>query len=102
MKIIKGNVSADMTAKQNSVDSMLIKEATDEDFAIEVLIRERYSMSKETALHRKQLMGTLPEDEWSEYCAFVEECIEKARESRKQQEETEEPKKKTTRKTSKK
>jgi len=80
MKIQKGNLALEMQQKQLSADTMYVKEMSAEDVAIEGLIRKRYSMSMELALHRKKLMGTVDEDEWNEYCEYVEECIEKARE----------------------
>ena len=80
MFISKGNVPQDMIQKQNSVNSMYVAEESEEDYAIEGYIRQRYSMSKELALHRKQAMGILPEEEWNEYCEYVEECINKVRE----------------------
>lgn len=80
MSIIKkGNVELDMAIKANSAIAGLVAEKSEEDVRIETLIRTRYSMSMETALHRKKLMGILPDAEWNEYCAFVQECIDEAR-----------------------
>ena len=80
--IHKHDVHAEMNEKQNSVNSALIVEANEEDYLINTLIREKYSMSQETALHRKRLMGTLPEEEWDEYTTFIEECVAKSREAK--------------------
>ena len=45
------------------------------------LIHERYPLSKELCLHRKKLMGTVDEQEWQEYCDYVEECVRRVEES---------------------
>jgi|GEM_PF-5144199 len=57
----------------------LIAEASEEETRIELLIREKYSMSRETALHRKKLMGILSDEEWDEYTDYVESCIAEVR-----------------------
>lgn len=77
--IKKGDVAAEMNTKANSVVTGLLTEKSDEDVRIETLIRQRYSMSMETALHRKKLMGILPDAEWNEYCTFIQECIDEVR-----------------------
>lgn len=56
----------------------LVKE-NEEDFKVNSLIREKYSLSQELCLHRKKIIGIVDESEWNEYVAFVEECIERAR-----------------------
>ncbi len=80
--IHKHDIQAEMNAKQNSVNSALIVEASELEYLIETLIREKYSMSQETALHRKKLMGTLSDEEWNEYATYIEECIAKAKEAK--------------------
>ena len=80
MNIKKGNVEQEMQTKKNSSISQLVAEASEEDAKINLLIREKYSMSQELALHRKKLLGTATDEEWQEYNAYVEECIVKARE----------------------
>ena len=75
----KGNIGREKKEKETDLKLSLIEEQTDEEVNIELLIRERYSMSQELALHRKKAMNTVDADEWKEYCDYVEECIEKAR-----------------------
>lgn len=58
----------------------LVKESSDEEVQIELLIREKYSMSQETKLHREKLMGILSDETWNEYCNYIQECIDKVRE----------------------
>ena len=70
---------------QKQINSMilatqLIKDNGEEDIEIELLIREKYSMSQEICIHRKKLMGILEENEWQEYVSYVEECIKKVQE----------------------
>ena len=77
--IKKGNVAAEMNTKANSAVTGLLAEKSEEDMRIETLIRERFSMSMETALHRKKLMGILPDAEWNKYCTFIQECIDEVR-----------------------
>ena len=36
-------------------------------------------MSQELAMHRKKLMGIEDTAEWNEYCAYVQECIDRVR-----------------------
>lgn len=81
--IKKGNIETEMAIKANSVVTGLLAEKSDEDMRIETLIRREggYSMSEELAIHRKKMMGTLPDKEWDAYCAYVEECIREARET---------------------
>lgn len=78
MKITKGNNSEEAAIKKASFLSSLVDEKTDKEIKVECLIREQYSISQEIMLHRKKLMGVLPEEEWGAYIAFVEECIAKA------------------------
>lgn len=56
----------------------LVKE-NEEDFKVNSLIREKYSLSQELCLHRKKILGIVDENEWNEYVAFVEECVNKAK-----------------------
>lgn len=79
LKIIKGSTAEEAKRKQQDIAIGLISEATDEDTAIELLIRDRYSISQELALHRKKLMKTVDAAEWNAYTAYVEECIQRAR-----------------------
>ena len=60
----------------------LVEEKNEKDAKIEALIRQEggYSMSQELAIHRKKMMGILPDEEWDRYCAYVQECIGKVRE----------------------
>lgn len=78
--IKKGNVAAEMQEKKNSFICSMVEDKNERDVKIEALIREQYSMSMELALHRKKLMGILPDEEWNNYCTYVQECIEKASE----------------------
>lgn len=78
--IKKGNVAMEMQTKKISSISQLVAEASEEDAKINLLIREKYSMSQELALHRKKLLGTADDTEWQEYNDFVEDCIKRARE----------------------
>ena len=79
MEIHKNDYETDVRLKGLEVAVGLVEEKSEEDKKIELLIRTRYSMSMETALHRKKLMGILPDSEWNEYCTFVQECIDEAR-----------------------
>ena len=79
MKIRKGNIENEANTKRTAFLSSFVAEQTDEETKIELYIRERYSMSQELALHRKKLMGVLEDGEWDAYCAYIEECIERAR-----------------------
>ena len=74
MKVIKKDISTEQKLAKLMMWAGLVKDSSDEDMAIELLIRQRYSMSQETALHRKKLMGTISDDEWNEYVAYIEEC----------------------------
>ena len=56
-------------------------EQNEEDAKIVLLIRERYTLSMELALHRKKLVGAVDEDEWNTYQNYVLECIERVRAS---------------------
>lgn len=80
MQLKKKDIEVEMALKEAQVVSSMVKEKTEEDMKINFLIREKYSMSQELALHRKKLLGTATDDEWAEYNAYVEECIVKARE----------------------
>lgn len=62
----------------NSHDVALIKE-NEEEYGIEALIREKYSLSQEIAILRKVHLGKVSEEEFKEYSDYVEECIKKAR-----------------------
>ena len=78
--IRKNNVQEEMNNKKNASQSALIAEQTEEEHKINLLIREKYSMSQELELHRKKLNGVLPDETWEEYNAYVEECIRQVRE----------------------
>lgn len=64
----------------------LTKEANSKDIKIEFYIRnglddhEGISMSKETGILRKKLMGILSDEEWNDYTTFIEKCISKVSE----------------------
>lgn len=79
MKVIKKDISTEQKLAKLMMWAGLVKDSSDEDMAIELLVRQRYSMSQETALHRKKLMGVVAEDEWNEYVAYIEECKESVR-----------------------
>jgi len=55
---------------------------SEQDMKIEQLIREKYSLSQEIALHRKKLIDAVEPQEWDDYNNYVIECIAKAREER--------------------
>ena len=65
----------------------LVKEANQRDIKIESYIRNGFenhsgiSISQETALHRKKLMGVLSDEEWDNYVDFIQQCIAKADET---------------------
>ena len=80
MKITKGDIARDMQEKKNSADAQFVHEMSEEDQKIQALIRERYSLSQEVALHRKKIMRTVDATEWTDYTHYVEECIAKVRE----------------------
>ena len=69
-----------MNNKKNASQSALIAEQTEEKHQINILIRERFSLSQELELHRKKLNGTLPDEEWNDYNTFIEDCIKRVRE----------------------
>lgn len=77
LKIRKGNAAYDRHQKETDLKVSLIEEQTPEEVAIELLIRERYSMSQELALHRKAIMGN--SEEWDVYCEYVQECVARVR-----------------------
>lgn len=79
MKIVKTDNQAEANMKKASFLSSLVDEKTEEEIRIEMLIREKYSISQELCLHREKLMRKVDSDEWNEYTAYVEECIEKVR-----------------------
>ena len=67
-------------------DVMLVREANGSDKRIELLIRQGFndhpgiSLSQELALLRKHEMGIEDEDEWNDYCSFVQACIDHSKE----------------------
>lgn len=65
--------------KRNASGVSLYGETDEKNDKIVRLIRERYSLSMELALHRKKMVGVVDEDEWDAYQAFVIECIEKVK-----------------------
>lgn len=75
--IKKGNIGYDKRQKEQDLKMSLVQEASDKEIEIELLIREKYSMSQELALHRKKAMGTLEKKVWEDYCKYVEECVER-------------------------
>ena len=77
--IYKTDLERENRDKGTDLKTMLTSEATDEEVSIELLIRERYSTSQELAMHRKKLMGIEDTAEWNEYCAYVQECIDRVR-----------------------
>lgn len=81
IKIRKGNIGYDKRQKELDAKIFLVEEQSEEEVRIENLIREKYSLSQELALHRKKAMGSAhySKAEWDEYCSYVEECIERAR-----------------------
>ena len=78
--IQKNNVQEEMNNKKNASQSALIAEQTEEEHKINLLIREKYSMSQELELHRKKLNGVLPDEEWEEYNTYIKDCIRQVRE----------------------
>lgn len=80
--IKKNDVQKEISDKQKTLNLSLVSDNSEEDLRIEVLIRETYTLSQELAIHRKKLMGELSDEEWKKYCAFVKECINKAREDK--------------------
>lgn len=78
--IRKNNVQEEMNNKKNASQSALIAEQTEEEHKINLLIREKYSMSQELELHRKKLNGVLSDEEWEEYNTYIEDCIRQVRE----------------------
>lgn len=70
----------DTLAKSTEAKAILVEETSSEEYEIEMLIRERYSMSQELMLHRKKICNALEAGEWEAYTAYVEECISKVRE----------------------
>lgn len=72
---------ANRKAQQLEANVKLVKESSEEDVRIEELIRERYSLSQELAIHRKLLVGvyTANSPEVVEYNSYVVDCINQAR-----------------------
>lgn len=81
VEIKKGNIGYEKRQKEQDLKLSLVQEASEREVAIELLIRERYSLSQELGLHRKKSMGYLSEKEWKDYCDYVEECIDRVNES---------------------
>ena len=81
LEIVKANREAEHRNKTVDLKVQLVEEKTNEEIAIELAIREKYSMSQELALHRKKLMDTVDAKEWDEYTAYVQECIDRVREA---------------------
>lgn len=76
----KRDVELDMAVSKALLNSKLCAEEDGDNLEIEMLIREKYSMSQEICIHRKKLMGTLEDEEWQEYVSYIEECIKKVQE----------------------
>ena len=72
-------LEARATAEYAESAACLVRDSSDEDTQIEQLIRQRYSMSQELALHRKHAMGVLEAEEWDAYCTYVQGCIDEVR-----------------------
>ena len=82
MLVIKHpDLENEANVKANASRSQYADEPNEEDAKIVLLIRERYTLSMELALHRKKLVGAVDEDEWNAYQNYVLECIERARAS---------------------
>lgn len=79
IEINKGRWTNEQAQKEKDLKLQLVSEVTEEEVAIEAYIREQYPLSRELALHRKKAMGVLSQEEWDEYVAFVQECINKVR-----------------------
>lgn len=79
----KKDVDLQMLATRAAYKAEYVGETTETDRTINGLIREKYSLSQEVCLHRKKMMGTVGDEEWTEYCNFVEDCIKKAEEQEK-------------------
>lgn len=77
--IKKANISRERKEKEQDLKISLIAESSPEETEIEVLIRRKYSLSQEIALHRKSIMGVCDKSEWDDYCTYVQECIDEAR-----------------------
>jgi len=79
------NKLGDIVSRLDS-EGELTRELSEEDAKIVSYIRhgidghEGISLSQELCLHRKKLIGLVEEDEWNDYCQFVQKCIDKARE----------------------
>ena len=79
IEIKKGRWANEQTQKEKDLNLCLVSEVTKEETEIESYIREQYPLSRELALHRKKAMGILSQEEWDDYVAFVQECIDKVR-----------------------
>lgn len=73
MRILDNGIYRDMTEEE--INSAKYNEISYEETVV-ALIRERYSLDDELAIHRQK--DTKP-DEWQEYNAFCEECKAKAK-----------------------
>ena len=80
LEIKKPNREQEHRNKMTDLKTQLVQEASDVEVGIELKIREKYSMSQELALHRKMLMGVLDENEWAEYCEYVQKCVNESKE----------------------
>ena len=79
MDTIKRDYETEVALKNLLLKVGLVEEMSDTDLKIEMLIRRKYSMSMETKIHREKLMGKIDDEEWNEYCTFVQECIDEAK-----------------------
>lgn len=75
--IHKRDREVDATLKSLGSQVKMTEETDETDSKVVLLIRERYSLSKELCLHRKKLIGTVDAQEWSAYVDYVLECIAK-------------------------
>lgn len=86
MLIIKHkDLENEANVKANACRSQYADEPNEKDAKIVLLIRERYTLSMELALHRKKLVGAVDEDEWNAYQNYVLECIERAKEEQEKE-----------------
>lgn len=76
MDTVKRDYDIEVALKNLLLKVGLVEEMSDTDLKIEMLIRQKYSMSMETKIHREKLMGKIDDEEWNNYCNYIQECID--------------------------
>lgn len=85
LKLSHSNLTISERAEIDNMNANISKNIDSDLYSelVVILIREKYSMSKELSILRKKMAG-LDEGEFDEYSKYVEECKLKAKEEFKQ------------------